>query len=249
MSARSKLLVKMALENRKDYSDDEPNEPFSDDSGSDFVVDMEDISSSSSEESSNETNENTTITSTEWGPISNSHEILWEKEDNIIISMGEIDYSKPVEIFRQFICNEILELIVLETNRFAAQKNYNKWVQLTSNELDNFFSITIVMGLVSLPSINMYWSKSEMFHNKFICNIMSRDRYYDILRFIHFNNNENDSGITRLHKIQPLSEKLLKNFQLAISPGRDLAIDESMIHSAEGLNSDNIYQIRRIHME
>lgn len=85
------------------------------------------------------------------------------------------------------------------------------------------------MGLNDLPSLNLYWSKDSMFHNEFVANTMTRDRFLLLLRCIHFCNNETVNKSDRLYKIRNLVDKINENFKNVLTPGRILVIDESMV--------------------
>ena len=37
-----------------------------------------------------------------------------------------------------------------------------------------------------------YWSRAENFYTSFYCNAMKRDRFFHILRFLHFTDNKNE---------------------------------------------------------
>ena len=49
-----------------------------------------------------------------------------------------------------------------------------------------FLGIIIEMGLVQMPEIDYYWSKSKLFGSEVIQNTMSRDRFELLLKFYHF---------------------------------------------------------------
>lgn len=85
------------------------------------------------------------------------------------------------------------------------------------------------MGLVPLPSIDLYWSKNDMYHNKFVSALMTRDRFKSILKYLHFADNEKADQEDRLYKISQLLNLVLTNFQKILTPGAELVIDESMI--------------------
>jgi hypothetical protein len=58
---------------------------------------------------------------------------------------------------------------------------------------------------------------------------MKRDRFYSILKFLHFSNKENSDTSDRLYKIRPLLEIISKEIKNAIIPGKEVVIDESMV--------------------
>ena len=58
---------------------------------------------------------------------------------------------------------------------------------------------------------------------------MSRNRFFLLLKMLHFNDNENFEQDQRLYKIQPLLDMLTKSFKSVYSPGEKLVVDESLI--------------------
>lgn len=146
--------------------------------------------------------------------------------------------KKPIDIFERFINGEIIETIVLETNRYASQQicgrhssksRIKSWTNTNKNEIRQLLGIAISMGLTQVPAINLYWSKDPLFYNKFISSNFTRDRFLPILRFLHFSDNENADPTNRLNKMDSLISILLRNYQKVLSPGRVLVIDESMV--------------------
>lgn len=175
----------------------------------------------------------------------NWHAIEDDEENNInqfqetaIMNFNINEIKSAKDAYMLFLSNDIIELIVEETNRYARQlllnqnvlkSRLNSWTDCNEDEIKRFFSIILVMGLNELPSINLYWSRDPMFHNDFIANTMSRDRFLLLLRCIHFCNNETVDKKDRLCKIRNLLDITNKNFQTVLTPGRILVIDESMV--------------------
>ena len=48
------------------------------------------------------------------------------------------------------------------------------------------------MGINKLPSVASYWEVEKYFGNDGIKNVMTRQRFQDILQNLHFVNNEKD---------------------------------------------------------
>lgn len=107
------------------------------------------------------------------------------------------DIQSPLNAYQLFVSDEMLDIIVKETNRYAKHclQNYktpksrlNLWTNTDRNEIKRFFSIVLVMGLNHLPAIMCYWSKDIIYRNDFIANAMTRDRFQLLLRYLHFCN-------------------------------------------------------------
>ena len=85
--------------------------------------------------------------------------------------------------------DEICNMIVKESNRYARQRN-DQTFELTRGELDQFLGIVLLTGYISLPRKRMYWEKSEDFQIPIVGKAMSRSRFEQIKRNLHFANNE-----------------------------------------------------------
>lgn len=153
-------------------------------------------------------------------------------------NISNTSVKRPLDVFKFFVNDELLELIVTQTNIFAGQQlskrqssksRMKSWTDTNKVEICKFLGVTLAMGLTTVPTINLYWSKDPLYHNKYISSVMTRDRYLLILSCIHYANNETADLTNRLYKIEPLLSILLNNFQTVLCPGRVLVIDESMV--------------------
>ena len=65
--------------------------------------------------------------------------------------------------------------------------------------------------------------------------VMNRNRFNLILKFLHFNNNEDstfdqdDGNRDRLHKVRPLINIFRDRTKSVYSPGKNLSVDESLV--------------------
>jgi len=105
---------------------------------------------------------------------------------------GFTEQSTPLEILRAILTDEIVDSIVLESNRFVAQvkssnpKAFTDWIPLTSNEFMNFWALNLLMGIVQKPCIKDYWSTNELLSTPIFGKTMSRNRLFwskTILRY------------------------------------------------------------------
>ena len=90
------------------------------------------------------------------------------------------------------------------------------------------------MGIIQKPNIQMYWSNDPLYSTPIFKQVMNRDRYLLILKFLHFNNNDNMPGRTepnpdKLFKIRPLVDHLFEKFQEIYTPSKNVCIDESLL--------------------
>lgn len=147
--------------------------------------------------------------------------------------------SKPIEYYNLMVNDEVIQLMVTETNRNAEQTLANRrlsrrsrlrnWKETDAVEMRKFLGLIIWMGLSSCPRISDYWSTSILYKNSVAPNVMSRNRFQLLLRFWHFNDNQNPEEPGRLSKIAPLINLLNKVFKNLKTAEEELAIDETMV--------------------
>jgi len=135
---------------------------------------------------------------------------------------------EPIDVYNCFLCDDIIKIIVIETNRQALKYKRN-WTNTNEVEIKNFLAIVMYTGLVSYPKISDYWSRQPLFYNTFVPKIMPRNRFQELLRFFHVADNDTIVHGDRLGKIQPLVVKLVNNFKKYKVPGENVVIDETMI--------------------
>lgn len=101
--------------------------------------------------------------------------------------------SSPVGIFRLFFTASILEYITEQTNLYASQcmstEEFQSWEIVTVAELEAFFGFMILMGIVQLPSLLDYWSKDATYYYSPIAGRISRTRFFEIQKYLHFADN------------------------------------------------------------
>ena len=146
-------------------------------------------------------------------------------------------YDKgPYEFFKLFLTDELISMMVIETNRYATQckasatlpkARIREWHDTNCEEMESFIGTLVWMGLCPFSSIEAYWSKCVVYTNK-IKDIMSRNRFQLLLKSWHFHNNEILTE-DRLQKITPLTNLLIKNFQNVVIPKEHVCIDETLV--------------------
>lgn len=174
-------------------------------------------------------------------PNINSNIVLNPSDKCVGINTDIIDTMNslsPFDFFTLFFDDEVVNLILVETNRYAHNKlneantssksRINKWIDIDRDELYVFLGIIMWMGLVKMPSISHYWRTSILYKNS-IPMYMSRNRFELILSVIHVSDNNNAPQNNRLYKIQPLVDMLVQKFNTVLIPEKKVCIDESMV--------------------
>jgi len=87
------------------------------------------------------------------------------------------------------------------------------------------------MGIMNKPTIKEYWSTRESLSTPFFPKIMSRNRYEEILRCLHFcdNSQPSDGTRNRLWKLGTFFPNLVEKFASRINAAEYLCVDESLV--------------------
>ena len=133
--------------------------------------------------------------------------------------------ATPFHIFQMVTgMNELLEIIVTETNRYTTQKG--RKFEAMEDEIKVFLGINVIMGINKLPSLENYWSTDKCIGSEKIQNAMPRARIQSILQNLHFSNNDNDYKTDKSYKIRPVIEHLKKVFAECLSTSLFQSVDE-----------------------
>ncbi|XP_039751370.1 piggyBac transposable element-derived protein 4-like [Pararge aegeria] len=148
--------------------------------------------------------------------------------------------NRELDIFRLFLNQDIMDLMVQMTNCYANKvkilkvvtRNMRlaKWTDCTEEEILKFLGLLIFMGLNKLPKISDYWSNKKLYKNEIARQAMSRNRFELLLRCWHFEDSFfHASNTDRLIKIRRLVQLLTATFRNAKTPGEYITVDETMV--------------------
>jgi hypothetical protein len=145
------------------------------------------------------------------------------------VNLGK-DGVEPIDLFNHFFSDELLDMIVFQSNLYASQMDINNPLCLTRGELMIFLGINIIMTYIRYPRVRMYWSSSLGLRCGLFADTMSLNRFEQIRRFLHFaDNTEKDTNNDKLKKIRPVLEKLKTAFKDAVDAEESHSVDEMMI--------------------
>ncbi|KAG0414573.1 hypothetical protein HPB47_008269 [Ixodes persulcatus] len=112
------------------------------------------------------------------------------------------DERNPLEFFELFFDDEVIALIVQETNRYALQflakhrttdgSRAAAWKLLTAEELKVFLALILLQGIIDKPELAMYWSTRRILQTPIFGELMSKNRFHLIMKFLHFSDNEDE---------------------------------------------------------
>lgn len=152
---------------------------------------------------------------------------------------------QPIDFMKLFVSDETLDRVVLQTNLYARQrreaepdKHRTSWIDVTVEEFRAFLGLCFLMGVIDKPQTKQYWSTSPLLNTPYFPEIMTRDRFTQIMRYIHFVDNSrnpndgiatNDANYDTLWKVRWILDALNSKFKSEYVPKQNISIDETMI--------------------
>lgn len=152
-------------------------------------------------------------------------------EDDEDMNINEDEYEKEPTTRERFIpCDKTHPNA---RHRFKPSKG-NSWVDVDIPYLMAFFSVLTAMAAMKIRFWQNPWMESEGINVPFIQNAMSKNRFEQIKRHLHFVDNSKlpSKGHPRWHPLQKvlsIIDKLLKRFRGGYVMGEYMSVDESMI--------------------
>lgn len=161
------------------------------------------------------------------------HEWIQGSFQNVERYFPKPDYSKyiklsPVELFELFFTDDLFDFLLLESTKYAAFKNCPD-PTITIPELKCAIGILILSGYNEKPGKRYYWDSQPDMGNPLTINSMRRNRFFDILRYLHCADNTQPDANDKGWKIRPLMDKLKAAFLEHFVPEQDINYDESMV--------------------
>ena len=79
---------------------------------------------------------------------------------NVLTASAEaVTATTPLEMFRTFVDDDMIDLLQLESNRFAIQLGRTRIKSIANPEIRAVIGILFYMSVVHLPTRRMYWSQ------------------------------------------------------------------------------------------
>ena len=137
----------------------------------------------------------------------------------------------PIDYFRSFFDTTIIDHIVSQSNLYAAQKDPSKPLGLTACEFEKFLSVILLMAIIPILNSRSFWSLDLRIIQ--VSDILSRRRFEEIKRFVHFNDNSfmlppDHENFDKLFKVRPFLDHLRRKYNSIAMP-QTLCVDEQMI--------------------
>ena len=194
-------------------------------------------------EEEEEKNEEEGIRGSNWTDIPSGWTQQWLPEYNLMSGPSDRlpeNIQSTSDYFRLFFDQEVLTLLVSETNRYASQyyqENpscmnsalYREWKDVTMEKMFLYINLLIHMGLTKFPKVSYHWSKNELYTCKLCPALMKRNEFILINKFFHVANNQNANLNDKIYKIRPLLNLFLNKWQRYFVLDKRISIDERMI--------------------
>lgn len=145
-------------------------------------------------------------------------------------------------VLNQLVTNDFYDLVVRETNKYAAdlyinrsseQSRFSSWVDLDVEELKIFFGRIFHSGTIQMSRIEDSLKTSKLFNLGIFRNCMSRNRYMLIMRALHFclnpDSESDKQNLSRIYKIEPVLNHFNNRMNEVYQPSKNFSLDESMV--------------------
>ena len=125
--------------------------------------------------------------------------------------------SEPIVFFDQLFTNELWDLLVTETNRYAGQKHVNGWQDTSREEMRCFVGFLFGISINKIAEINDVWSSDWVVAYPAYAKFFTKDRFWELWSCIHLTDNEkaperNSPEFDKLYKVRPIMEILQGKF-------------------------------------
>lgn len=141
---------------------------------------------------------------------------------------NDLSGMSAVQIFEKLLTEDIMLYIVMQSVTYATQNNRHSFT-FSVDCLRKFIGFLILTGYHSLPQEQMYWCEDEDVNIECVRKCMSRNRYLEIKRNLHLNDNSKINQRQKTYKIAPLLEKMNNQFLQFGVFAKNISIDEQMI--------------------
>lgn len=166
----------------------------------------------------------------------NAHQFSGQPGLNVHIN----NHNDPYELFKLFVTDELVDMIVNQTNLYAEQfmsnrqltqfSRFQAWKPTDQNEIFLLLGIYILLGLIWKPKIDSYFTSKPIFSTPGFPYLLSHKRLKLLNRFLHFTNNlYPPSENKKFHKIKPVFDYINRKFSEVYTPVREVSVDESLL--------------------
>ncbi|XP_071051360.1 piggyBac transposable element-derived protein 3-like [Onthophagus taurus] len=110
--------------------------------------------------------------------------------------------ENPLEFFSNFFDEEVIELILNQSNKYAQQKN--RKANIEKQEVNAFIGVLILSGYMQVLRRRMFWEREKDCHNVMITEAITRDRFEYLFSNLHVCDNQQLDQGDKFAKLRPL---------------------------------------------
>lgn len=136
-------------------------------------------------------------------------------------------FTIPAQFYCKFLTNDLLNLILVETNKYGERK-FLYWPELVESEFLKFLAIFLHMEIEKRLHLKDYLSTRIVFSKLFASEYMSRNRFVQLLNCLKKDNFIADCS-NWLNKINSVIKILNQTFSEVYKPREYICINESVV--------------------
>ena len=154
----------------------------------------------------------------------------FQPAENAEVFALDAEDMNAVDMFELFFDDEVVNFICEMTNKYALANNVHSGsVEFKKEECRCFLGIVLLSGYNERPSNRMFWEEKPDVRCDFVKDAMRRNRFLEILRYLHFCDNDDLDLSDKITKIRPLFDMLNSRYRKFAQMTKSLNIDESMV--------------------
>jgi len=119
------------------------------------------------------------------------------QREQFVDNYGPQNETHCAKVFKMFFDDQLMELIVHETNTHATQKiqarsfiplrsRMRDWKPITKDEMYVVLALFMLMGIIQKPTLRSYVSKNYILATPIFASTISMDRFESICKFYAF---------------------------------------------------------------
>ncbi|XP_053995420.1 piggyBac transposable element-derived protein 4-like [Hylaeus anthracinus] len=197
-----------------------------DDEDGELISEEIDVSESSIESESIEVNEflEDSTDDREWMLQDKLKTFVFKQNNGLKYSPNGLD---PINFFELLFDTNFFLNTVIETNKYGKTRGGDQWKELTVRELKIFLGLLLHMGTIKCPKLQNYWSTQRLFNFTCFSQHMSRNRFQEILRSLHFSSDNRPNNC--MNKIEPIIDYFNEKMKQLYYPQKELIIHETLV--------------------
>ena len=115
-----------------------------------------------------------------------------------------------------------------EKDNLKPNSTAQQWKPTDRAEMLTFLGFLMLMGIVHKPRLTMYWSRDHIMATPIFNQVIRRDRFLLLLRFLHFADTA-DPDRDKLYKLRNIINMIKETCRMVYSPEKSLSLDESLV--------------------